>query len=103
MSEGREIKLTLGEEGRGVLSDPFDVVSREGPEESRPEGGPHIPSVVTLFHHVHGVSFFQFQLVVVLRFIGIQRTVPAGKENTQTNYFILAGAVLEGGEVIGDA
>ena len=58
-------------------SQALHVVAGEGAEVAGALGRADVPAVVALLHHVHGVALVQLQLVLVLRPVVVQRSVPS--------------------------
>ncbi len=57
-----------------------NVVPREGPEDARPLAGADEPPIITLLHDVDHVALLQLDLVLVLRLVVVQGTVPGRGE-----------------------
>lgn len=61
---------------RRPSSQSLHVVPGEGAEVACSLTGTDVPSIVALFHNVHCIALLQFQLVVVLRLVVVQRSIP---------------------------
>ena len=76
--------------GFETRSNAFDIVAREGTEETGTLAGAHVPTVVALFQHADHVAFLQFKLVIILRCICVKRSVSERQKFPQSiNYTIL--------------
>lgn len=83
------VKIILGLDARRVQvldfrpsSQSLHVVTREGAEVTGSLAGADVPAVIALLHHVYRVAFLQLELVLVLRFVVVQRPISVRNNNT---------------------